>query len=471
MAKLRALARGFGAAGRSLGDIIARQEALAKEERARKAAIALEQLQQQGMMDRQRAQEQSALQRQILGNPQQAERLQSQGVSLPGLDVSKYGRSPAERISPLAEEVEKAQTPEAVPSAPGLLGRAQQEGLDTSSMPIPIPFAGVGQAAARPDIRELMRARQEKEGRTKAAVEAKMRGEEHIIPGTSQKGKVTPGGETLFTELSPTQKGQAETDQALSGKLSKVYAVAQGQAQNMVERLTRADKVATAGATSAAEAAGRLGEEFSLTNMAHKAQLAGMVSAAQTAGEAGAGGAGTGGAKPTQGERDAGAMFVALVNGHAKALEQEKKGAVIMPGLTTTLTSPIVGAVAGGMYPPGAVQYGSTALDFINTYTRLMSGVAARPDEIDRYTSSLFRQPSDTAKSAAQKQAARAVFMAAGQIKVQNSGYAAGRALGRAVEAGNMTPEMLAAIKYEPEILRGIMSVIDLPPELLSRMR
>jgi hypothetical protein len=123
------------------------------------------------------------------------------------------------------------------------------------------------------------------------------------------------------------------------------------------------------------------------------------------------------------------------------------------------------------MYPSDAIQYGTTALDFINTYTRLMSGVAARPDEIDRYTSSLFRQPSDTPKSAAAKQAARAVFMAAGQIKVQNSGYAAGRALGRAVETGAMTPDMLASIRYEPEILRGIMSIIDLPPEVLARIR
>lgn len=471
MAKLRRLGRGLTAAGQSLGDMITRQEARDREERLRQAALALERLQHQNTMERVQAQEREQLRRQLLSHPEQAERMQAQGGAPPGIDPTRYGRSEPERVRPLLEGVEGAKTPGEVPSAPSLLGRARTEGLDTSSFPIPNPMTGAvaGQAASRPPIQELMRARQEKEASSKRAVEEKMRADvKHFLPGGAQ-GRELPGGETLIEELDPTAKGKATTQEALAGELSTVYKVAEAQAANMVERLTRGEKVKTAGQTAAATAEGRIGVELNPMNVAREAGRAGLIASAQERAKAQAPGAE--GARTTQGERDAGAMFVALVNGHGRALEQEKKGAYIMPGLTTTLTSPIAGAIAGGMYPPAAVQYGTTALDFINTYTRLMSGVAARPDEIDRYTSSLFKQPSDTPKSAAAKQSARAVFMAAGQIKVQNGGFAAGRALGRAVEMGAMTPEVLASIKYEPEIIRGLMSVIDLPPEVLARIR
>ena len=252
----------------------------------------------------------------------------------------------------------------------------------------------------------------------------------------------------------PEQKGEAFRREEISGKLSPQVALAKADVDNMVERLTRTEKVRTAGAVSGAQRSASLAAENDPTAVAGSANRAGQIASAEAAARAPY-------VPKTEGETRAAGSIVQLVGAHAKLTDMENRGMrypIAKEGLTTI---PLIGSTIGtmaakGLEGPAEEAVAQAANFFIDLFGYVRSGVTVRPDERSNFARSLTWLPGESNVTRMQKQQSRQAFIAAAQIQAQRGAREAGKALGQAIQDGILQPDVVQMLQFtNPEMIRG----------------
>lgn len=282
----------------------------------------------------------------------------------------------------------------------------------------------------------------------------------HFSAMVPRRDAASQGG--LQQEPTPEQAGQIQLQTALAGPLSREYSVAEANAKNMVEVLTREERAQSAADISAATAGGQFDAIHDPGRMDTEVEFQRRLAEARHQ-------ATGGGTQTTEGERRAAMNLVPLLNSHSKALALEKgdtlrggEGARISPMMINAASSPAFDWATSWMFSENERNYMQAAIDYANTYGYIRSGVTVRSDEFPRYLSNLFALSQDTPAIVQQKQQARDVFNASMQISMGRSKFEGGAALGQAIKMGIINPEIINTITMDPEFQRGVMSKIQI---------
>ncbi len=142
-----------------------------------------------------------------VGNPLTAERMTRAGMKLPGVDVTKLGRTDAQRVAPIAGDISKMKLAEDITN-PDIINRAEYEGelpdargiaFGGGKIPIAVP--------KRPEIAQLLRQRAAKAEAIKAGdIDAAM-AQPHEGPQGAQR---VVGGQTFMVpKPQPSDEEQA----------------------------------------------------------------------------------------------------------------------------------------------------------------------------------------------------------------------------------------------------------------------
>lgn len=251
----------------------------------------------------------------------------------------------------------------------------------------------------------------------------------------------------------PEQAGANTLAEKQAGELSPAMTQAQADAKNMLSRLTRPSLQADAQAQSFGSTFGQQSAWHQDPFTEQRIEEARRIAEAQNR------------ANPmgTEGERNAAAAVLPLITADAKMREFEQAGTYIRPGAMTSITSPIIGAVAGAMnyFSPEDQQYATAALDYVNNIGKIMSGVQVRPDERDSFLAVMAVGPQDkTYEQKEQKRQARAAFNASAQSKLGRSADEAGRALGMAIAGGIIPQAILPTLEFTDDVFRTSMEAV-----------
>lgn len=118
---------------------------------------------------------------------------------------------------------------------------------------------------------------------------------------------------------------------------------------------------------------------------------------------------------PTDAQSRASGLYIPLVRSDVGATALEKNGTFLGLGTQTMGNNPFFNRFIADEQR----QYLQHAQNFINIASLVLTGVTARPDEYQRYTSTLFALTNDDKVTLAQKQKARQDFMASVKARAQ----------------------------------------------------
>lgn len=118
---------------------------------------------------------------------------------------------------------------------------------------------------------------------------------------------------------------------------------------------------------------------------------------------------------PTDAASRASGLYIPLVRSDVGATALEKQGTFLGLGTQTLGNQPFFNKMIANEQR----QYLQHAQNFINIASLVLTGVTARPDEYQRYTSTLFALTGDDQATLAQKQKARQDFMASVKARAE----------------------------------------------------
>ncbi len=209
---------------------------------------------------------------------------------------------------------------------------------------------------------------------------------------------------------------------------------AQGRIAAMVENMTRAARVQTAGDIAGATKRAQLAPDIVDAEVDRDLRMDNSQG------------------KSTQGERTAATNFPVLINAHAKAVEQELNGAFIGVGDVYATGDNIGAPLLNWAVPDSTKQYLQSARDFISTFGLIRSGVAVPPSERDSFIASMFATKHDDDKTVQQKQQTREVFISAMQTMVGRSTEEAASILASTINQGQIPLSVFQSLTLEPAL-------------------
>jgi hypothetical protein len=89
--------------------------------------------------------------------------------------------------------------------------------------------------------------------------------------------------------------------------------------------------------------------------------------------------------------------------------------------------------------------------------------VTVREDEFPRFLSAYFASDSDPEPLVTQKQTRRKSLISTMSIATGKGKVEAGRALGREIAAGRISPNILGQLSFPPDFIKGIMETYKVP--------
>lgn len=163
----------------------------------------------------------------------------------------------------------------------------------------------------------------------------------------------------------------------------------------------------------------------------------------------------------TESERRAATNWTPLVNAHTNAMGFESKGERIGTG-DFTMTEH---GITNWAVPAQRRNYLQAARDFVSTLGLIRSGVTVRPDERDALVASMFGIEGDTPQNLQQKQQSREVFLASMQAMVGRSADEAGRIMAEAINRGQISPNVLTTLTFEPKVQQALSKYLTGVPK------
>lgn len=394
-----------------------------------------------------------------------------------GMDLSVFEPAPSTRAQGVMEDIGSMKSPADL-TPMGVIGRLEGAGLDSTPgvqrIQAQTPEGGLPSSNFMPSqppiFDRALGALKEKQGALEAEDRAKNLTKVESFDPTSLTSfsEMVPtrdvaklGG--VQTSPSPEQRGEMFQREQQAGPLDPVYLRAKADADNMMEVLTRGEKVTTAGQTAGAQEGARQRQTLApwaidarVEEANRKAQFAHDLSAQDRVNQS------------TAPERAAAMNVVPLLKAHGTAQQLEtgdplkrQRGARIGPMMLSAAGSPTMDWLVSGLFSEQEKQYMQAAIDYANTYGYIRSGVTVRQDEFPRYLSNLFALSTDTDQQIKQKQATRTAFNSAMQVAMGRSKQEGGRALGRAIQAGIVPPDVVNAIAMDPEFQAGVLEIIQ----------
>lgn len=254
----------------------------------------------------------------------------------------------------------------------------------------------------------------------------------------------------------PQQAGANTLAETQAGTLSPAMTQSKADAENMMSRLTRGSLQADARAQQFGLTSGQQSAYHSPQFTDARVAEAGQIDANQAEVSATN--------RPlTEGEANAAAAVVPLMNADAKLRELENSGTYLRAMATQAVNSRVLGSVAASTnyFSPEDLQYATAGLDYATQVTKAMSGVQARADERDIFVSVLTVGPQDTTPELKdQKRQARSAFNAAVQLKLRNGAGVAGQALGNAIAQGIIPATILPTLEFTDPVFQGAMEAV-----------
>lgn len=406
-----------------------------------------------------------------------------------GIDASKFQPSADRFTAPIAEDIDKATSLSALPTAAGIHNKVRRRkdistpgtGL-TEQYDQPQPFGPLAEdelstldaysigPTENPQVQHLLDQRA-----------AKADALQREVPYTKVSG-IDPDTQVMTDEY--VQSNQlGTTGPRAQERTTDAEGARAGGIAATTERLLRPEAVAT----SNARKQGEVDIEYSPATTRAKAGQAGQVSFAQTAnaqaaqhtpeaitGAARRAGeiakataeaeiqANMRGGKLTLGQATAAGNYVRIAQEHATMKQLEDAG-VRFSNLTHSMRQfPLVGGSIANLMGHGLTkheqEYLRAADQFKALEGKIMSGVTVRPDEAINFIQDLTAQSSDNADVITGKQAARAAILQSAQIQAGPGGnYQAGLALGKAVLNGQIPVQTLMRLQFsDADMLRGL---------------